>query len=142
MKKSLLVLEGAWTDDLVDVKSVRPFLDGWCGVYGVQLIYRTYQGKDDLTHWVRRFIEHPSLQVCYVAGHGSRGRLEGRDRGINLNSLSQSTKKKGPIGSNNKGILLGACQAGTKLKDFLEDAALVSSGSPAMLRMCRGRRRH
>lgn len=121
MEKSLgiLVLESPWSEDLSDGKSVRPFIQGWAELRDIELSYRMYHNQPDLSLWLESFMCDPDLRVCYIAGHGQGGRLCGLTKNINLSTIAAATNKKGRVGTNNKGILLGACKVGANLKGFL-----------------------
>jgi hypothetical protein len=106
---------------LANNASVRPFLDGWAQLTGFPLAYRRYHDAEDLSLWLKAFVQDPSLKICYVAGHGTQGRLTGLTQGINLKGVAMATKQRGPGGSKGKGILLGACEVGTKLDEFLDN---------------------
>jgi len=120
-KLELLVLECPWSHDLGDKLSVRFFMQGWADLNKISLSYRMYYGTKDLTMWLERFIKHKEIDVCYIAGHGKGGRLRGNINGINLNKLARSTSSRGPGGHYNKGILLGACEVGKNLEDFMNN---------------------
>jgi hypothetical protein len=119
MKPKLLILENPWVRDLADETTVKPFLDGWAQATGLSTSYRRYHDAEDLTLWLKAFVQDPFLKICYIAGHGSRGRLVGLTKGINLKGVAAATKRRGTSGPNGKGILLGACEVGTKLDIFL-----------------------
>ena len=123
MRRSMevLVLESPWEDDLSDRKSVRLFVEGWSDISDMHLCYRTYHDKDDLVKYIAKFVKHPTLKVCYIAGHGIGGRLAGADgnKNINLKSIAMATKKKWKGGKYNKGILFGSCDVGRNAKKFL-----------------------
>ena len=119
MKPKLLILENPWATDLAENATVKPFLVGWAQATGLATSYRRYHDAEDLGLWLKAFVLHSSLKVCYIAGHGSRGRLVGLTKGINLKGVAAATKKRGSSGSKGKGILLGACEVGTKLDVFL-----------------------
>lgn len=118
-KLELLVLECPWSDELEDRQSVRLFMQGWADLNKISLSYRMYYSTRDLTLWLARFIKHDEMQVCYIAGHGKGGRLRGHINGINLNKVARSTSSRGPGGHYNKGILLGACDVGKNLEEFM-----------------------
>jgi hypothetical protein len=101
--------------------TVKPFLDGWAQLTALPTSYRRYHDVEDLTLWLKAFVRDPSLKICYIAGHGSQGRLAGLTKGINLKGVAVATKKRGPGGPKGKGILLGACEVGTRLDEFLEN---------------------
>jgi hypothetical protein len=119
----VLVLESPWDDDISDRKSVRLFVEGWSDISDMHLCYRTYHDSDDLVKCIEKFVKHPKLKVCYIAGHGVGGRLAGADgnKNINLRNIALATKKRGKGGKNNKGILLGSCDVGRKAEKFLSD---------------------
>ncbi len=119
-KLGLLVLECPWSHDLSNEQSVRLFMLGWANLNNISLSYRMYYNSSDLTMWLERFIKHEEMEICYIAGHGQGGRLKGYIKGINLNKVAKSTSKKGPGGHNNKGILIGACDVGKKLEEFID----------------------
>jgi len=117
----VLVLESPWEEDLSDKKSVRLFLEGWSDISEMHLCYRTYHDSDDLVKYMHKFVKHPTLKICYIAGHGIGGRLAGADgnKNINLKSIVMATKKRGKGGRNNKGILFGSCSVGRNAENFL-----------------------
>jgi hypothetical protein len=119
VKPKLLILENPWASDLADNTTVRPFLDGWAQVTRLPTSYRRYHDAEDLSLWLEAFVRDASLEICYIAGHGTRGRLAGLTKGINLKGVAAATKKRGLSGPKGKGILLGACEVGTKLDEFL-----------------------
>jgi hypothetical protein len=119
-KLELLVLESPWSDDLQDEKSVRLFMKGWADLNQVGLSYRMYHNSKDLGMWLQRFSLHSEMQVCYIAGHGKGGRLVGHSADINLAQLGKFTQKRSNVTQTRKGILLGACEVGKKLEEFLE----------------------
>ncbi len=119
MRPKLLILENPWASDLADNTTVRPFLDGWAQVTRLPTSYRRYHDAEDLSLWLEAFVRDASLKICYIAGHGTRGRLAGLTKGINLKGVAAATKRRGPAGPKGKGILLGACEVGTKLDEFL-----------------------
>ena len=119
-KLGLLVLECPWSQDLSNEQSVRLFMQGWANLNNISLSYRMYYNTSDLTMWLERFIWHKEMEICYIAGHGQGGRLKGYIKGINMNKVAKSTTKKGPGGHNNKGILIGACEVGKKLEEFMD----------------------
>jgi len=119
MRPRLLVLENPWTDDLADNMTVMPFLDGWAQLTGLPTSYRRYHDAQDLAVWLRAFVRDPLLKICYIAGHGEQGRLTGLTQRINLKGVAGSTRTRSPGGPNGKGILLGACEVGAKLDEFL-----------------------
>lgn len=121
MKPKVLILENPWASDLADNTTVKPFLDGWAQLTGRPTSYRRYHDAEDLALWLSAFIGDPFLKICYIAGHGSRGRLAGLTKGINLKGVAAATKKRGPGGPKGKGILLGSCEVGTKLDEFLRN---------------------
>lgn len=120
-KLELLVLECPWSPDLGDKQSVRLFMQGWADLNKISLSYRMYYSTKDLTMWLERFIKHDEIHVCYIAGHGKGGRLRGHITGINLNKVARSTSSRGPGGHYNKGILLGACDVGKNLAEFMDN---------------------
>jgi hypothetical protein len=120
-KPRLLILENPWTGDLSDNTTVRPFLDGWAQLTRLPTSYRRYHDAEDLSLWLGAFVQDAFLKICYIAGHGSQGRLAGLTKGINLKGVAAATKRRGPGGPKGKGILLGACEVGTRLDDFLRN---------------------
>lgn len=121
MAPKVLVLESPWTDNLADEKSVRLFIRGWADISNMTISYRMYHDKDDLVRWIERFIRNDQLSTCYIAGHGSGGCLSGFVKGIYPKKVAMATKQKGPGGKNNKGILLGSCDVGSKIGSFLNN---------------------
>lgn len=115
----ILVLESPWTSGLSEGKSVKPFIEGWALIGKATLRYEKFHDMKDLTHFIRLFMAEPGLNVCYIAGHGSGGRLKGMKGGINLKSLANATKRRGVSGNGGKGILLGACEVGGSLERLL-----------------------
>jgi len=120
-KLKLLVLESPWSNDFGDETSVRLFMRGWADLRNIELSYRMYHDKNDLAHWLRLFIAHPALRICYIAGHGKGSRLTGLTKDINPSSISKATKARGKIGNCKKGILLGSCEVGSDLLKLLND---------------------
>src|SRR4030067_3407560 len=110
MKRTLdvLVLECPWYEDLADATSVRLFIKGWADLSEINMSYRMYHDKEDLVRWLKSFIRHPEIKVCYVAGHGRGGRLCGFEKDINFIRMAGATKGRGRGGRFNKGILIGA----------------------------------
>ena len=117
----VLVLESPWDDDLSDRRSVRLFLEGWSDISDMHLCYRTYHDSDDLVKCIDKFVRHPKLKICYIAGHGTGGRLAGADgsKNINLRNIALATKRRGIGGKKNKGILFGTCGVGRHVEKFL-----------------------
>jgi hypothetical protein len=119
MKPRLLILENPWANDFADNTTVKPFLDGWAQLTRLPTSYRRSHDAEDLSLWLEAFVQDAFLKICYIAGHGTRGRLAGLTKGINLKGVAAATKKRGPTGPKGTGILLGACEVGTRLDRFL-----------------------
>jgi hypothetical protein len=120
-KLKLLVLESPWSNDFADETSVRLFMRGWADLRNIEIGYRMYHNRNDLTHWLGLFIAHPTLRICYIAGHGQGSRLTGLTKDINPSSISKATKRRGMVGNYQKGILLGSCEVGSDLGKLLND---------------------
>jgi len=118
----LLVLESYWNDDLSDTTSVFPFIDGWSRLSKIPVAYRRYHNSKDLQHWIAEFTRHKQYNLCYIAGHGSGGRLSGLNNDINLAQLAMQTHQD-ELGRSvpKKGIYFGACEVGQRLKEFLSN---------------------
>jgi hypothetical protein len=119
----ILVLESPWTSGLSEGKSVKPFIEGWALIGKAKLRYENFHDMKDLAHFLRLFMAEPDLKICYIAGHGSGGRLKGVDGGINLKSLANATRGRGPGDEGGKGILLGACEVGGNLERLLKSCS-------------------
>jgi len=117
--RGILVLESPWGEDLSDNTSVRPFIEGWAKLHDISVCYRMYHDAEDLRHWLQEFSSDTSLSACYIAGHGIGGRLSGRNSNINLMNLAAATSESTPGRNMRKGVLLGTCDVGNKLQDFL-----------------------
>jgi hypothetical protein len=119
----LLVLESYWSEDLSDHTSVFPFIDGWARLNDIAVGYRRYHDSKDLAHWLALFSDSDEYSVCYIAGHGYRGKLNGiDDKGINVSNLAVATQfERGRRGSK-KGIFFGACEIGGKVETFLANS--------------------
>lgn len=116
----LLVLENYWDDDLSDTTSVYPFIDGWARLNDIKVGYRRYHNSYDLNHWIKEFTRHKQYNLCYIAGHGSNGRLCGINEKINLDEIAKVTKQRNLKRTvPQKGIFFGACEVGQRLEPFL-----------------------
>jgi hypothetical protein len=123
MSIDILVLEHPWSEELANGQSVKPFLDGWAAVNDFSISYRMYHDHNDLKLWLTKFVRDPKIKTCYIAGHGSGGRLCGLDnKDIYIGPvLSRATvlPKKGVPKVCDKGILFGACYVGGSLENIL-----------------------
>lgn len=108
MAKGLLVLETAWNEPreiLRPSQSVLPFLQGLAGALDDRVVCRAFNAAEDLTLLLRAFVQNPGrLRYCYVAAHGSRGRIYGAQQGINLETILRACR-----GSRGKGYIFGSC---------------------------------
>lgn len=86
IRPHVLVLESAWSIDLGDKTTVKPFFDGLGFCEGLRIGYQAYHDSNDLEFWLSEFARsttNPS--VCYIAGHGRKKRLHGiKGKDINL----------------------------------------------------------
>jgi hypothetical protein len=117
---NILVLEGTWDErDLSSRLSVIPFFDAWAGVTGLRVGFRTFHDHKGLKHWLTEFADaKTNLRVCYIASHGTSGRLGGAQSDINQKGLIKSVfpRRRGrPRNNGSKGILIGACNAGNRV---------------------------
>ncbi len=74
-----LVLEARWSEAIEDRTSVRPFVEGLCGINEWEYFYRVFDSANDLRFWIERFgrLRRPKRQkIVYLACHGERGALK------------------------------------------------------------------
>lgn len=126
MNIDILVLEHPWSEDLKNSMSVKPFLDAWSAINNFSISYRMYHDHDDLKLWIKKFVSEPKIKICYIAGHGTGGRLSGLGKKINIGSvLSQETIQPKPKSTDqtvcDKGILFGSCFVGGSIDKILRE---------------------
>lgn len=112
MFKSILVLESPWEPNSVQSVSVWPFVSEFARVSRIDAYHQYFFDKNSFRHWVTQYnrerIRSPKL--LYVAAHGSKRRLAGLRRQINLETISQVLKKSKQI----KYVHFGSCLFGNE----------------------------
>ena len=105
---SLLVLETPWEDELESLLSVAPFLIGLKEALGVRVALQRFNGRRDLGYFLRWFSERNSgFSHCYIASHGTRGRLQALIEDVNSTTIAKSCR-----GSRGRGFIVDACSFG------------------------------
>jgi hypothetical protein len=104
----LLVLETPWDDDIKSTISVGPFLLGLRDALPVKVVSQQFNGKRDLEHFLREFsAPNNAFSHCYIASHGSRGRLLSLIDDVNSTTIANACR-----GCRGRGFLVGACAFG------------------------------
>jgi hypothetical protein len=121
----LLVLESDWGEDLVDSRSMRPFLEGLASALDITIVYRTFHTGRDLQHWLRQmFLAKGRPRIAYISSHG-RGRFlhaSLQDVGIDLRRVLAAASRGTRRSHGRRGLLLGACEIGRDLDGILAAA--------------------
>jgi hypothetical protein len=121
----LLVLESDWGEDLVDSRSMRPFLEGLAATLDIAIVYRTFHTGRDLTHWLRQmFLAKGRPRIAYISSHG-RGRFlhaSLQSVGIDLRRVLAAASRGTRQAHSKRGLLLGACEIGRDLDGILAAA--------------------
>lgn len=111
--RRLLVLESPWDNDLESKLSVGPFFLGLEAMLGIKVVYHRFNGKLDLQHFLKQFrrfsAPNPRHSYCYIATHGTGGRLEPLLQGVNSITIARASR-----GCTGRGFILGACLIGNR----------------------------
>ena len=108
MAQGLLVLETPWDEDLKSPLSVGPFLQGLGASLGFTVICQRFNGKRDLVHYLEEF-GRSGLLYCYIASHGTAGRLETLLENVNGNTIASACGH-----GRGRGFIIGACSFGNR----------------------------
>jgi hypothetical protein len=91
--RKLLVLETPWEDDLESAISVGPFLSGLGKALPVKVVSHQFNGKSDLEYFLREFsVPSSSFSHCYIASHGTRGRLQSLIDDVNSTTIANACR--------------------------------------------------
>lgn len=108
MRRGLLVLETPRDDDLESKLSVGPFLQGLGTSLRCSVACQRFNGKGDLVHYLRTFAQS-YYTYCYIASHGTTGRLETLLENANGATIAAACR-----GSRGRGFIVGACAFGNR----------------------------
>jgi hypothetical protein len=127
--RGLLVLETPWEYELDSAVSVGPFLQGLGDTLGIKVVCQRFNGRSDLVYYLEEFSQKKSeYSYCYVASHGTAGRLETLLSNVNASTIADACR-----GSRGRGFIIGACSFGNRrtAAEFLDktDAAFVAGYS-------------
>lgn len=109
MARGLLVLETPWDNELKSALSVGPFLQGLGTSLEFPVICQRFNGKRDLVHYLHEFRRSGSYSYCYVASHGTAGRLETLLENVNGATIAEACR-----GGRGRGFIIGACAFGNR----------------------------
>src|SRR6266566_529251 len=107
MARGLLVLETPWDNELTSALSVGPFLQGLGAALEFPVICQRFNGKRDLVHYLQEFRRDRGYFYCYIASHGTAGRLETLLDNVNSATIAEACR--GGLG---RGFIIGACSFG------------------------------
>lgn len=113
-KRHLVVLESPWDDGLESTLSVGPFFRGLAGMLnGVDVKYQQFNSKEDLSYYLDKFRRFsascPRTAYCYIATHGTAGRVQALLRDVNSRTIAKASR-----GCRGRGFFFGACSFGNR----------------------------
>jgi hypothetical protein len=104
----LVVLESPWENSLDSPLSVGPFLIGLRNALHIKVATQQFNGAHDLRFFLREFSRRSSsFSHCYIACHGTRGRLQPLLADVNSTTIAHASR-----GSRGRGFIIGACAFG------------------------------
>ncbi len=109
MARGLLVLETPWDDELTSALSVGPFLEGLGTSLEFSVTLQRFNGKRDLVHYLEEFRRDSRYSYCYIASHGTAGRLETLLENVNGATIAEACR-----GGRGRGFIIGACAFGNR----------------------------
>jgi hypothetical protein len=88
--------------------SVGPFLLGLRDALRLKVVSQRFNGMRDLGYFLRRFsARNSSFSHCYIASHGTRGRLQSLIEDVNSATIARACR-----GCQGRGFIVGACAFG------------------------------
>jgi hypothetical protein len=96
--KSILVLESPWEEDFSEqAYSVYPFVSEFAKIQGLTSHHRMFYDVTSFHHWLETFNNQNKEFLLYIAGHGTRGRINGLRSNLNFQSIVSEITKCGNL---------------------------------------------
>lgn len=121
-------IEGAWSGQQADVRTVAPVLEALTAVNQIRAVRRHVSSTEDLEHQFRQWgrAHHKAYTIGYMALHGSPGAVWVGNTRVGLSKLAEWSEGN----LHGKDLHFDSCQTlrttDSKLQDFLANTGLRS----------------